>query len=68
MVVVEGCKHCSYYDTEDYEIDSVTYERTYGECRRFPPRRIDGVNSAFPIVEDDCWCGEYQKKFDPTIK
>jgi len=62
-VVVEQCSNCKFYDTEDYEIDGISYERTFGVCRRFPPRRIDGTVSAFPIIEDDWWCGEYQKNF-----
>ncbi len=62
-MVVEECGNCKFYSTEDYEIDGVTYERTFGVCRRYPPRRIDGTASGFPVVEDDWVCGEYQKKF-----
>lgn len=67
-VVVDQCNNCKFYDTEDYEIDGISYERTFGVCRRFPPRRIDGTTSGFPVVEDDWWCGEYQKKFDQNDK
>lgn len=62
-VAVEQCDNCMFYDTKDYEIDGISYERSFGVCRRFPPRRIDGITSGFPVVEDDWWCGEYQKKF-----
>jgi hypothetical protein len=58
-VDLKQCNACKFYSTEDYEIEGVTYERTFGVCRRFPPRRIDGTHSGFPIVEDDWWCGEY---------
>lgn len=62
-MAVEQCKHCKFYMTEDYETDGITYERTFGYCKRFPPRRIDGITSGFPVIEDDWWCGEFQKKF-----
>ena len=64
-VVIEPdhCSNCEFYITEDYEIEGVGYARTFGACRRFPPKRIDGAASGFPIVEDDWWCGEHQKKY-----
>lgn len=64
---LEECRNCKHYNTSDYEIDEISYERTFGVCRRFPPRRIDGTNSGFPVVENDWSCGEYQKKFDPIV-
>lgn len=67
-VVVAQCSNCVFYDTEDYETDGVTYERTYGVCRRFPPKRIDASVSGFPMVEDDSWCGEHEKNFDESVK
>ena len=67
-VAVDRCENCRFYLSNDYEQDDVTYDSTYGVCRRFPPRRVDGVYSVFPIVEDDWFCGEHQKKFDQTIK
>ena len=60
-VVIDACANCRFYKTDYYEADEVTYERTYGVCCRMPPKRIDGSYSAFPIVEDDWWCGEYKK-------
>jgi len=62
------CSDCKFYSTEEYEIEGISYERTFGICRRYPPRRIDGTNSAFPVVEDDWWCGEHQKKFATNDK
>lgn len=62
-VVVDQCSNCRFYHSEDYEEDDISYERTYGLCRRNPSKRIDGTMSGFPVVEDDCWCGEYQKNF-----
>jgi len=62
-VDLNSCENCKFYRSGEYEQDEVEYEPTYGFCRRFPPRRIDGINSGFPIVEDDWWCGEHQKKF-----
>ena len=60
---INTCANCKFYASGEYEIDEVEYEPSYGLCRRFPPRRIDGSNSGFPVVEDDWWCGEHQKKF-----
>jgi hypothetical protein len=62
-VDINTCANCKFYVSGEYEIDEVEYEPSYGLCRRFPPRRIDGSNSGFPVVEDDWWCGEHQKKF-----
>jgi hypothetical protein len=62
-VDLNECSNCIFYATEDYEMEGINYQRTFGVCRRFPPRRIDGLTSGFPIVEDDWWCGEHQKKF-----
>ncbi len=51
------CRNCEYYRPKIYTDSS---EADYGECRRFPPTRIAQNESAFPIVIDDCWCGEYK--------
>ena len=67
-VVVDQCSNCVFYDSDDYEEDEVTYEKTYGYCKRFPPKRIDGNLSVFPVVEDDCWCGEHEKNFEEDVK
>lgn len=67
-VDLSECQNCRFYDTEDFESDGITYTRTFGVCRRYPPKRIDGTTSGFPIVEDDWWCGEHQKKFDESVK
>lgn len=66
-VVVEECSNCIFYETEEYETEGITYQKTYGFCRRFPPRRIDGNASGFPVVEDDCWCGEHEKNFEEVV-
>jgi len=58
---IDLCCNCRFYELEDYEFDDVSYEKTYGVCRRYPPKRIDGTFSGFPVVEDDSWCGEHQK-------
>ena len=53
-----------FYTTEEYEVEDIPYERTFGHCRRFPPKRIDTNYSGFPVVEDDWWCGEHLKKIN----
>lgn len=62
-MAIEQCSNCRFYSLEDYEEDGINYEISYGLCRRYPPKRIDGTVSGFPVVEYDDWCGEYQKKF-----
>jgi len=60
---IEECGNCKFYREEDYEDDDVSYGTSYGNCRRFPPKRIDATVSGFPMVVQDEWCGEFQKKF-----
>lgn len=67
-MVIEECAECKFYNSTDYEVDEIQYNRSYGLCRRFPPRRIDGMNAGFPTVEDDWWCGEFQKNFPSSDK
>lgn len=62
-MAIEQCSNCKFYINDDYEIDEISYDNTFGVCRRFPPRRIDGTHSGFAAVEDVWWCGEYKKKF-----
>ncbi len=62
-MAIEECSNCKFFQTEEIEIDGIAYDRDYGICRRYPPKRIDGANSGFPFVENDWWCGEHQKKF-----
>lgn len=61
------CKTCLYYDPIQYETDGINYEHHNGMCRRFPPRRIDGSHSGFPIVTESSWCGEYQDFVEGAI-
>ena len=52
-----SCKNCRFYvplEVEDMEVES-----SCGDCRRFPPKRYDAANSVFPLVLEDCWCGEW---------
>lgn len=62
------CRDCKFYTNDEMIIDGIPYQNTYGVCRRYPPKRIDGSASGFPVVEDDWGCGEHQKKFDSSIK
>lgn len=66
-VDLDCCKSCLFYDTQELEYEGVSYERTYGYCRRFPPRRIDGTTSGFPVVEEDSWCGEHQSDVETVV-
>ncbi len=63
-VDLENCSNCNFYMITEYDFSEYNYIPTYGQCRRFPPTRIDRSNSRFPIVEDDYWCGEFKKNFD----
>jgi len=53
------CKNCKFFVTHEYENLDVIAD--YGECRRYPPRRLSETTSAFPLVIDDCVCGEWQE-------
>jgi hypothetical protein len=52
------CGICHYFSSD-----------TYYHCRRYPPTVVGGSRStAFPEVQTDWWCGEYQGKMDlPTM-
>lgn len=63
-MAIDKCQNCMFYTTEEYEVEDIPYERTFGHCRRFPPKRIDTNYSGFPVVEDDWWCGEHLKKIN----
>ncbi len=66
-VDIEECKNCRFYEMQEYETaEGISYERTFGMCRRFPPKRIDGTISGFPVVEEDWWCGEHLKNTDTS--
>lgn len=64
---IDECANCRFYGSEEYEIDGITYSHTFGICQRYPPKRIDGTTSGYPVVEDDWWCGEHQKNFEHTV-
>lgn len=36
------------------------FDRSYGQCRRFPPVVTERDPTCFPEVRDADWCGEYQ--------
>lgn len=61
-MAVNQCCNCKFYETDEYEADGVIYPLTHGICKRFPPKRIDDTTSGFPLVEDNDWCGEHNKK------
>ncbi len=65
-MAINECSNCLFYESEDYEVEEVGYQKTYGICRRYPPRRIDGTTSGFPVVEDDWWCGEHEVDVNNT--
>jgi len=58
---LEECSTCVFYDKSNVEQEGIEYEMSFGICRRFPPQRIDGMISMFPVVDADSWCGEYQE-------
>lgn len=58
------CKECKFYLSDEYEQDGISYQTPYGHCRRYPPTRVDSYVSGFPLVEDEEWCGEFEKNFD----
>ncbi len=68
VAVDDECRNCRFYNSEEYEVDDIPYDKGYGICLRYPPKRIDGSASGFPVVEDDWWCGEHQKKFASDVK
>ncbi len=54
------CSNCRFYDLESER--RVFGDAVGADCRRYPPIFKDSEDSisGFPVVFDDCWCGEYQ--------
>ena len=57
------CKNCRNFCPYIYEFDTNEPDNRlvsdYGECRRFPPKPVPSEESGFPVVHEDCWCGEF---------
>ena len=54
-----SCGNCRFFVRHEYEnLDVIT---DYGQCRRYPPRRLSETESGFPLVIDDCLCGEWEQ-------
>lgn len=56
------CQNCQYYKEYVYQYGDSENSAGYGECRRFPPRKVPTDENGFPLVEEDVWCGEFQEK------
>jgi hypothetical protein len=68
------CKECRFFTTQQPRMSPLDLEDGVGFCRRNAPRGpvpiawieaskssdTRGVILPFPIVSDDCWCGEFQ--------
>ncbi len=59
----KSCKNCRFFCPYLYDLDvdhdNDQLESDFGECRRYPPKVAPPEESGFPIVEDTCWCGEF---------
>jgi hypothetical protein len=54
-----NCGNCRFFARHKYDgLDIIT---DYGQCVRYPPKRINESTSCFPIVIDECFCGEWKK-------
>lgn len=53
------CANCRYFNRYTYDIDDTEIDSDYGECRRFPPKKVASEENGFPIISEDCWCGEF---------
>lgn len=53
------CKNCKHFCPFIYDFDDGGIPTDYGECRRFPPKRVPAEESGYPVVEQDMWCGEF---------
>ena len=62
---MERCRECRFWHFDDLEPKQAL---TYGECRRFPPVRVQSYEalspleeSSWPLVEEEEWCGEFSR-------
>lgn len=61
------CKNCRYFCPYVYEFDidqslpdaEDQLVSDYGECRRYPPKTVGPQETAFPVVNENAWCGEF---------
>jgi hypothetical protein len=68
----EMCKNCKYWNRSEQTLMTLGIiegeGHNVGECRRCPPtvyttdkgRKSMGRLNSFPIVEQECWCGEFE--------
>lgn len=58
---MEQCLFCRHFRADIEDEDGL------GECRRFPPVVVadeDGAYSAFPLIDEEQVCGEFQRKLN----
>ncbi len=53
------CALCTHYNPFKNQMDDTYVDSGYGQCRRFPPTDYLDQESKFPVVAEDCWCGEF---------
>lgn len=66
-----SCSRCNFYQPVPTSTALPRSQRS-GECRRHPPkvvsktfRRDASTQSAFPIVSENGWCGEFAERSVP---
>ena len=67
---IELCRTCKYFAI-DPRIAAQNVASRAGICRRFPPTvhirpapgGAVGINTMYPPVQSDTWCGEWQPNF-----
>ncbi|KAA1258306.1 hypothetical protein LF1_08220 [Rubripirellula obstinata] len=66
-----SCSRCNFYQPVPTST-ALPRNQPFGECRRHPPevvskpfRRDASTQSAFPIVSENGWCGEFAERSAP---
>ena len=58
----ENCTSCKF----EKDRDVIVNDKSTCLCTRFPPRQAGDTERPdlypFPVVNADCWCGEYKHK------
>lgn len=54
------CGECAYFEPSSTPIRIGTEKVPAGYCHRYPPAALNQNTSAFPIVLDRLWCGEFR--------
>ncbi len=58
------CKNCFFYEAYLTNIKNEIVDDYYGECHRYPPKKMEADRIAISETEGGNYCGEFRRTFD----